>query len=101
VSDMVYMFEECSRLTSLDLSSFNTSNVTNMSYMFYNCTSLTYITVTQFSTSSVTNSTNMFYGCTNIQGQEGTTYNSNYLDKTYARIDTSTRPGYFWSIGGY
>lgn len=26
-----------SQATSLDLSNFNTSNLTNMSYMFYNC----------------------------------------------------------------
>lgn len=38
VTDMSYMFYECSSLTSVPL--FNTSNVTNMSYMFYNCSSL-------------------------------------------------------------
>ena len=34
------MFSSCSSLTSLDLSSFNTSNVTKMSSMFYNCLKL-------------------------------------------------------------
>ena len=34
--DMSYMFYGCSSLTSLDLSSFNTSNVTKMYRMFYN-----------------------------------------------------------------
>ena len=34
------MFINCSNLTSLDLSSFDTSAVTNMSRMFYNCTHL-------------------------------------------------------------
>jgi len=29
------MFSECSSLTSLNLSNFNTNNDTNMSYMFY------------------------------------------------------------------
>ena len=36
VTNMSYMFRECSTLTSLDLSNFDTSNVTRMSHMFYN-----------------------------------------------------------------
>jgi surface protein len=34
------MFNGCSSLTSLDLSNFDTSNVTTMQYMFQDCTSL-------------------------------------------------------------
>ena len=34
------MFKECSSLKSIDLSSFNTTNVNNMSFMFMNCSSL-------------------------------------------------------------
>ena len=34
------MFYECSGLTSLDLSNFNTSNVTSMNYMFHGCSAL-------------------------------------------------------------
>ena len=34
------MFYNCNSLTSLDLSNFNTQNVTDMSYMFSNCNSL-------------------------------------------------------------
>ena len=34
------MFCGCSSLNSINLSSFNTSNVTNMSGMFFNCSSL-------------------------------------------------------------
>ena len=40
---MSSMFNGCSNLTTLDLSNFNTSSVTNMSYMFYRCSSLTSI----------------------------------------------------------
>ena len=36
-----YMFSSCSNLTTLDLSNFNTSEVTDMRYMFYNCSNLT------------------------------------------------------------
>ena len=43
VTNMSYMFYNCSKLTStsLDVSKFNTANVTDMSYMFYNCSGLT------------------------------------------------------------
>ena len=34
------MFYECNSLTNLNLSNFNTQNVTNMSWMFDNCNSL-------------------------------------------------------------
>ena len=37
------MFANCLLLTSLDLSNFDTSQVTNMNAMFYNCISLEYI----------------------------------------------------------
>ena len=35
------MGNDCSKLTPLDLSNFNTNNVINMSYIFYNCSKLT------------------------------------------------------------
>ena len=37
---MSHMFFNCSSLNSINLSSFNTSNVIDMSYMFYYCSSL-------------------------------------------------------------
>ena len=41
VTNMSYMFYECSSLSSLpDISKLNTINVNNMSYMFYGCSSL-------------------------------------------------------------
>ena len=46
--------------------------------------------------SAVTSSSNMFYNTTNLVGGAGTTYNSSYVDKTYAKIDGGTSsPGYF------
>ena len=35
------MFDDCSSLTNLNLSNFNTQNVTDMSYMFSGCDLLT------------------------------------------------------------
>ena len=96
VTDMRYMFYH-SAATTLDLSSFNTSNVTYMDNMFYNNPNLKTIYASdKFNTNAVTSSDDMFTGTTNIVGGSGTTYNSSYVDKTYARIDGGTSsPGYF------
>ena len=56
----------CSKLTSLDVSSFNTSNVTNMSYMFISCRGLSSLDVSSFNTSNVTNMGNMFSSCSGL-----------------------------------
>ena len=100
VTDMSSMFEN-SRLTSLDLSSFNTSKVTNMGYMFENCPNLRTIYVgSGWNTAAVTESDYMFYDCNSLEGGQGTTYNySNPRDKTYARIDGNGGPGYFTAAG--
>ena len=99
VTDMSGMFYE-SQATTLDLSSFNTSKVTNMRNMFYHSNILkTIYTSDKFNTNLVTSSDNMFYDSTNLVGGSGTTYNSSYTDKTYARIDGGTsNPGYFTDI---
>ena len=40
LNNMSDMFSDCSSLTSLNLSNFNTNNVNDMSYMFSECSSL-------------------------------------------------------------
>ena len=60
------MFYNCSNLTTLDLSNWDTSNVTIMWNMFSNCTNLTQLDVSNFDTSSVTNMQTMFNGCSNL-----------------------------------
>ena len=96
VTDMSGMFSDITNLATLDVSNFNTSKVTNMRSMFGYMTNLTTIyTSNTFTTSSVTDSTYMFYNTSKLVGGNGTKYNSSYIDKTYARIDTSSTPGYF------
>ncbi len=99
VINMSKMFQG-SEITIIDLSNFNTSKVTNMGYMFSGATSLKTIYVSdKFNVSNVTTSTKMFYNCTSLVGGAGTTYNSSYVDKTYAHIDSGTsNPGYFTDI---
>ena len=44
------MFGLCKRLTSIEVSNFNTHNVKDMKSMFYNCQSLTSLNVSNFDT---------------------------------------------------
>ena len=66
VTNMASMFSSCSGLTSLDLTGFNTSAVTNMGEMFRNCSGLTSLDLTGFDTSAVTNMGNIFSGCSGL-----------------------------------
>ena len=56
------MFAGCSNLTSLNLSTFDTSNVINMWEMFLGCSNLTKLDLSNFDMSNITGSTNMFSG---------------------------------------
>ena len=66
VTDMRGMFSSCQSLTNLDLSNFDTSNVTDMSRMFQSCRSLTTLDLSSFDTSKVTDMSWMFNGCSNL-----------------------------------
>ena len=93
---MKQMFQGCSELTQLNLSSWNTAKVTSMTSMFQGCSKLVTIYVgSGWNTDAVTSSSEMFYFCNNIKGSDGTTYNSSKMDKTYARIgDGGENKGY-------
>ena len=89
VTDMNDMFNNCSGLISLDLSSFNTANVEYMSYMFNGCSGLTTIYVSDdFTTNKVSESDYMFSGCTSLKG--AVSYNSGKTG-----IDMANFDGYF------
>ena len=63
---MSYMLEECPSLVSLDLSSFDTSSVTDMRSMFYNCSSLKMLDLSGFDTSKVMDMGVMFAHCSSL-----------------------------------
>ena len=54
------MFSGCDIMTELDLSNFDTSNVTNMNYMFSVCTGLKKLNVSSFNTENVTSMNSIF-----------------------------------------
>ena len=90
------MFGIAKNLKSLNLSSFDTSNVTNMSAMFSNCSSLKTILVSdKFEVQQVVYSNSMFNNLPLLVGGNGTTYDPNHTNKEYARIDTPGAFGYF------
>ena len=64
---MQRMFLNCTKLESLDLSSFDTSSITNFGKIFYHCTSLKSLNVSNFNTSNVTNFYDMFNGCSSLK----------------------------------
>ena len=52
---MSYIFEGCNSLINLNLSSFNTQNVTEMMGMFYGCKFLINLNLSSFNTQNVLN----------------------------------------------
>lgn len=67
VTTMYYMFGNCSEIKSLDLSTFNTSLLSNIGFMFNGCENLTSLDLSSFDTSLVSNMSNMFNGCKKLQ----------------------------------
>ncbi len=64
MTDMGYMFSNCSALTTLDLCSFDTQNATAMRDMFNGCSILTAIYATEGKWSTAQASTSyMFNNC--------------------------------------
>ena len=76
ITNMAMMFDSCGKLTALDLSSFNTSAVTSMSGMFKNCTALTSLDLSNFNTSAVTDMTMMFYNCGKLTALDLSSFNT-------------------------
>ena len=73
---MAYMFDGCSSLTKLDLSSFNTSRVDDMLGIFYNCKSLEVLDVSSFNTRNVINMSLMFAGCSSLTSLDVSGFNT-------------------------
>ena len=76
VTSMFCMFRFCSMLTNLDLSNFNTEKVTDMPAMFYHCSSLTTLDLSSFNTANVTNMVNMFFGCSRLTNLDLSNFNT-------------------------
>ena len=99
IISMRYMFEESQSIT-LDLSSFDTSNVTDMSGMFYNSKATT-LDLSSFDTSNVTDMSGMFsnskavtlnlssFDTSNATDMSAMFYNSKATSLNLSSFDTS------------
>lgn len=74
-TSMQGMFKDSS-VTSLDLSTWDTSNVTNMLEMFYNASSLTSLNLSNWDTSKVTNMGAMFSLCSGLTTLDLSSFNT-------------------------
>lgn len=71
---MSSMFSNCNSLSSLDVSSFDTSQVTNMSGMFRSISGLSSLDISSFDTSKVTDMSSMFESV-GVKSDNGCTIN--------------------------
>ena len=78
ITSMRKMFSGCTNLQYINFSNINTSSVTNMSYMFENCNSLSSLDLSYFDTSNVLEMEGMFLLCTSI-----TSLNLSYFSTPY------------------
>ena len=76
VTSMIYMFDGCTKLESLDVSNFNTAEVKSMTYMFYNCSTLTSLNLSKFNTAKVTDMSSMFEDCTKLASLDFSNFNT-------------------------
>ena len=89
------MFKNCSKLTTLNLSSFNTAKVTGMRDMFYGCSSLTTLTynTTNFNTANVKNMQSMFRDCSKLGTLNVSKFNTaKVTDMSYMFYGCSSLP---------
>ena len=74
VTDMTSFFSDCRVLNGVDLSGWDTSNVTNMSNMFFEAfdqtENLIHLDLSSFDTSNVVDMSGMFSRCTKVQSTD-------------------------------
>ena len=60
------MFYKCESLIKLDISNFNTSNVTDMDYIFFGCQNLIDFNFSNINMEKIKEKANMFYDCSSM-----------------------------------
>ena len=93
VTNMGAMFASSSNIKVLDLSSFDTSSVDNFREMFMSCNLLEKIYVSDkfvINTNNTYKTDKMFNYDTMLEGGAGTTFDSSHVSSEYARIDDPT-----------
>ena len=91
ITTMSNMFYYCSKLTSLNVSNWNTQNVTDMSYMFYWCSNLTSLNLTSFNTQKVTTMHRMFGSCSNLTSLNLTSFNTQNVTSMHRMFQSCSK----------
>ena len=78
--DSSIMFNGFRNLTSMDLSGFDSTNVTNMELLFYDLESIQNIDVSNLYTGNVTNMRGMFFFCQNLQALDVSGFDSSKVN---------------------
>ena len=78
IKDCSFMFCECFNIKNLDLSYFDTKNVTNMSYMFYNISDIAKLNLSSFDIKNVTKMSHILYLPNNPATNRDDKQNMNY-----------------------
>ncbi len=82
------MFFECFSLKSINCGSLDLAGVDDVSWMFQECTALTTIYCDQAWNFADTKSSDMFLDCPNLVGGSGVAYNANNITAAYANPTT-------------
>ena len=61
------MFNQCSDITEVDLSNFDSSSIKSFAAMFQGCSSLKFVNFSSLDTSSATYMGYIFYGCSSLK----------------------------------
>ena len=97
------MFNGCESLSSIDVSHFDTRNVTMMKYMFKGCSSLVSISLPNFDTRKVTTMRSMFQSCSNLRTIDITSFDTHQVTgmtemfMDCAKLNT-IYVGYGWNV---
>lgn len=84
------MFDTCSNLTSLDLSSWTLESCNRLGYMFYNSTKLKSINMSNFDTRNVIYMNSMFYQCKALPSVDISHFNPKSLTNVNAMFQNCT-----------
>ena len=84
VTDMSSMFSKCENLKKLEISNLETSKVTNMEKMFELCDNLEVLDLNNFDTSFVTNMDYIFHSCTNLKNLDVSKFNTSKVKSMMA-----------------
>ena len=83
------MFMGCSALTSINLTNFNTSNVTVMWSMFEGCSNLSSLDLRSFNTAKVTDMDSMFKNCSNLSSVDVSSFNTSNVQYTISMFQNT------------